>query len=190
MTAAPLPQPTERRLPATQPVRDRRHLTLVRPDRPAYVAYYLPMVARNGDTVLQLDLKRPHRCRLTFSWSREGNDASMLYEPRHDTAGHLAVLNDAQAQCRHQLLKSQGTTHARLWRRAVTVVEMEIERAERRRASLPVQEQVEMAALGAMIEQGMPAYEAAVAAYLAQPSTLEQGRAAYDNALATYRAAE
>jgi len=189
MTAQPLPQLTERQPPTTtRPSRDRRHLTLVRPDRPAYIAYYLPMVARNGDTVLQLDLKRPHRCRLTFSWSREGNDASMLYEPRHDTAAHLAVLNDAQAQCRHQLLKSEGTTHARLWRRAVTVVGLEIERAERRQASLPVQDQDEMAALGAMIEQGRPAYEAAVVAYLGQPNALEQGRAAYDAALATYRA--
>jgi len=191
MTAAPQPQPTERRPPATtRPTRDRRHLTLVRPDRPAYIAFYLPMLARNGDTVLQLDLKRPHRCRLTFSWDTQGDHAGVLYEPSHrDTGARLALLRDAQAQCRYQLLKSAGTTHARLWRRAVTVVELEIERAERRRASLPVQEQAEMAALGAIMEQGRPAYEAAVAAYLAQPSALEQGRAAYDAALATYRAA-
>lgn len=114
----------------------------------------------------------------------------MLYEPRYDTGSHLAVLNDAQAQCQHQLMRSEGTTHARLWRRAVTVVELEIERAERRRGALSVQDQAEATALGAMIEQGRPAYEAAVAAYLAQPSALEQGRAAYDAALATYRAAK
>lgn len=192
MTARALPQPTEHQPPltTTRPIRDRRHLTLVRPDRPSYIAFYLPMMAHNGDTVLQLDLKRPHRCRVTFSWDAQGDNASVLYEPRHDTAAHLTVLRDAEAQCRYQRTKAQGTAHERLWQRAVTVVELEVRRAERRRGRMDVQDQAEATALGAMIEQGRPAYEATVAAYLAQPSALDQGRVAYDAALTTYRAAK
>jgi len=151
MSAAPLP-----------------HLTLVRPDRPSYIAFYLPMMARNGDTVLQLDLKRPHRCRVTFSWDAQGDHANVLYEPSHeDTGARLALLRDARAQCHYQLIKSRETPHERLWQRAMTVVELEIARAERRRGRMDVQDQAEATALGAMIEQGRPAYEKAIAAYLA-----------------------
>jgi len=192
MTAQPLPQQTERQPPAQETTKDRRHLTVMRPDMPFYIARYESAVTTHGGSQVTLVLRGKHR--LTLSWTATGDEATVWHHPAiKNPHALLQVLLDAQAQCDYQIKRSAETPHERLWRKAVTVVGLEAQRTYRAlmaRSASTVAALEELTELDAKMEHIRPAYEAVVAAYLAQPTALEQGRAAYDAALAMYRAAK
>jgi len=170
MSVAPLPQPTERQLPVQETTKDRRYLRVMRPGMPFYIARYESAVTTHGGSQVTLVLRGRHR--LTLSWTAIGDEATVWHQPAIENAHMLLqVLLDAQAQCDYQIKQSEeGTPHERLWRKAVTVVGLEAQRTYRAlmaRSASTVAALEELTELDAKMEHIRPAYEKAIATYLA-----------------------
>jgi len=169
MSASPLPQLTERQPPVIDAPKDRRYLTLIRPGMPSYIARYESAVTTHGGSQVTLVLRGRHR--LTLSWTAIGDEATVWHQPAIENPHKLLqVLLDAEAQCDYQIKQSEeGTPHERLWRKAVTVVGLEVQRTYRAlmaRSASTVAALEELTELDAKMEHIRPAYEAAIATYL------------------------